>query len=375
MLFVVAITAYLISYDSSIKSGMPARTMEATRVDYVAQAAMQHAVWQKDNYACGSGFTIPVTAFGENSYTATITSGATTTSNTFNPDRDAWLKEAAPDDNFGNESELPVKNKASNSFRALYHYDLSSVATGGTVQSATAWFYVTSNDDQGAVEIHAVTAGWTEPAVTWNNIGTSFDATVMGSIPLQVTNDVWVSVDITALAQQWVNDPAANNGIMLIATSSDVESKYTSGEYSSSLRPYLEVTTSVGEVSPVQISATGTLASGVSRTLARADVPAYKAPAVAVLQPHSLDGVDSRIWDFWPNTNYGTSDEVWVSSGSNNITLSLLKFNLEEIPTGVRVLSAKLSLKQRSTSDPDIPITAHRIFSRWTEDLRNVEKT
>ena len=163
MLVVVAATALLVRYDSSFKASVPVRVLEATNADYVAQAAMQHAVWQKDNYACAGDFTIPATDFGPHSYTATIGAAATTANNTFNPDRDAWIKEAAPNDNFGGESELPVKNKPTDSFRALYHYDLSSIATGSIVQSATAWFYVTANDDQGAIEIHAVTANWTEP--------------------------------------------------------------------------------------------------------------------------------------------------------------------------------------------------------------------
>ncbi len=73
MLFLVAATTYLVSYDSSFKSDQPERELEAASADYVAAAAMQHALWQKDNYACAGDFTIPATAFGAHSYTATIT--------------------------------------------------------------------------------------------------------------------------------------------------------------------------------------------------------------------------------------------------------------------------------------------------------------
>jgi len=367
MLAIVAATALLVRSDSSFKSSVPDREVEVTRADYVVEAAMQHAVWQKDNYGCAGDLIIPVTAFGPHTYNATIDSAAAATSNTLSPDRDAWIKEAAPDDNFGSDSELAVKNKAGDSFRALYHYDLTSIAGSGGVQSAIAWFYVSSNDDQAAVDIRAVMADWTEPAVTWNNIATSFDTTIMGTIPLQVTKDVWVSVDITALAQQWVNDPTSNNGITLIASSDDLESKYSSREYGTTQRPYLEITTAVGKVSPVNISATSTLASGVTRTLTQANVPAYKTPVVTVLQPDSVNGVDTYISELSPNTNYGTSKDIWISSDTGNARLSLLKFKLGGIPTGVRVLSAKLSVKQTSTSDPSIPVTAHRIYSHWDE--------
>jgi hypothetical protein len=367
MLVIVAATTLLIGYESSFKSSVPEREMEATNADYVAQAAMQHAVWQKDNYACGGDFSIPTTAFGSHSYSGSIGSAATTTNNTFNPDHDAWIRESAPNDNYGNQSELRVKNKASDSFRALYHYDLSSIAAGATVESATAWFYVTSNDDEAAVEIHSVTANWTEPAVTWNNIAASFDATIMGNIPIQVTKPVWVSVDITALAQQWVNDPAANYGFTLIATSSELESRYTSSEFGIQ-KPYLDITTSIGAVSPVQISVTGTLSTGVSRTLTQADVPAYKTPSIAVLQPDSTEGIDTYIWESNKNTNFGDDADSWVATGNNNVSRILLKFNLDAVPTGVRVLSAMLSLHHSGGSDPNVPVTAHRIFNPWTED-------
>ena len=285
MLVIVAATALLVRNDSSFKSGAPERYIEATRADYVAEAAMQHAVWQKDSYGCAGDATIPATRFGQHEYHAAIDSAATAVSKLLFPDRDAWIKEAAPDDNFGGESALAVKNTAGDSFRALYHYDLSSIGVSGGVQSAIAWFFVSSNDDQGAVEIHAVNADWTEPAVTWNNIATSFDPSVMGTIPLQVTSGVWVSVDITALAQQWINDSTSNNGVTFIATSDDLESDYSSREGGNTEKPYLLITTAVGKVSPVRISATSTLASGVSRTLTRANVPAYKTPVEAVLKP------------------------------------------------------------------------------------------
>ena len=369
MLAIVAATVLLVSNDSSSRLNASERDVEATRADYVAEAAMQHAIWHKDNYGCVGDATIPNTSFGPDAYSATIASVATsnTTYSNLSPDRDAWIKQAIPGDNFGSESELAVKNTAGDSFRALYHYDLSAIAAGSTVQSATAWFYLTLNDDQGAVEIFSVTADWAENAVTWSNIATSVDLTVMGTIPQQVTNNVWVSVDATALAQQWINDPPSNHGITLIATSSNKESRYSSREYGSSQKPYLEITTAVGKTSPVNITATSTLASGVLRTLTRTNVPAYKIPVVTPLRPDSVKGVDTHISELSPTTNYGTVNDFWVSSETGKIRLGLLKFKLDTIPTGVRVLSAKLSVRQTSASDPNVVLTAHRIYSDWNE--------
>ncbi|MEE8130595.1 MAG: DNRLRE domain-containing protein, partial [Vicinamibacterales bacterium] len=291
----IAAITMMLATENAMQADLTIRATEALEADYVAQAALQHALWQNHNNACGGDVNVPSTPLGAHTYTASVDSVFSTTIYTVNPDRDSWLKEQAPDDNYGSEIELRIKNKAGDSQRAVYHFDLASIPVGSTVQSATAWFYVTAGDADDVVEIHALTATWAEAAVTWNNLGTSFDPAVMGSIPSQTSSGVWVPIGVTGFAQQWVNDAAANYGIMLIAASDDVESKYSSREYSSGFRPYLDVTASFGAVSPVQITATGTLASGVSRTLTRLDAPAYQTPASMVFQPGSaLD--DAYTW-------------------------------------------------------------------------------
>ena len=63
---------------------------------------------------------------------------------------DSYLKEGSPGDNFGADGELSNKNKAGDSFRCVYHFDLSGIPPGSTVNSATAWFYVTAADSGGA---------------------------------------------------------------------------------------------------------------------------------------------------------------------------------------------------------------------------------
>ena len=190
----IAAIALMLTTESAMQADLTSRGAEALEADYLAQAALQHALWQNDNNACAGDFNLPSTSLGAHTYTASVDSDYTTTSYTVNPDRDAWIKEQAPDDNFGSESELPVKSKAADSHRTLYHFGLSSIPVGSLVQSATAWFYVTVEDAEDAVEIHALTATWTEAAVTWSNIATSFDPSVMGSIPPQTNPGVWVPI-------------------------------------------------------------------------------------------------------------------------------------------------------------------------------------
>ena len=341
---------------------------EVREVEYITQAGIQQAVWLAQNQACSGDLTIPLTPLGPHNYSATVDSAVTTTAYTMNVSRDSWINEAAPNDNFGGDSELVVKNNPGGNFRALYHFDLSSLPAGSIVQSATAWFYVIVKDDEEEIEIHAVTAPWTEGGVTWNNISTSFDSTRMGSIPPQEDNGIWVSISMNGAVQHWLNNPSLNHGIVLSATSNGQQSKYSSGENSANLQPYLEVVvSSSGVATPVQITATGTLTSGTTRTLSHTDVPVYQTSLNTFMRPDSDASDDAEIWAQSPNNNYGDATETWVSSATNDTTRSLLRFDMNAIPAGARILNATLALTRQSGTGSNQPVSAHRITASWSE--------
>ncbi len=153
-----------------------------------------------------------------------------------NPSADTWLKEASPNENHGSDEELSVKNKPTDNFRTLYQFDLSSIPAGANVTRADLRLRITGEDDSGdPVNIYRVTDAWSENAVNWNNTGNDYDAsTVYASFVPDDTG--WIWVDITPIVQAWVCGEFPNNGMMLIATSDDTESKYTSREYSQSNR-------------------------------------------------------------------------------------------------------------------------------------------
>ena len=89
--------------------------------------------------------------------------------------------------------------------------------------------------------MHRITDAWTENGVHWNNTGADFDSVVQGSF-VAPDDNIWVSVDLQSLVQGWVNGALPNYGVMLISTSSDKESKYTSKEWgTASERPCMEV--------------------------------------------------------------------------------------------------------------------------------------
>lgn len=144
---------------------------------------------------------------------------------------DTWLKQASPNENHGGDKELSVKNKPGDNFRTLYLFDLSSIPAGANVTRAELRLRVTGEDDTGEpVSIYRVTEAWSESTANWNNAGNDYDASVVHAT--FVPDDTgWVRVDISSLVQSWVCGEFPNHGFMLIATSDDKESKYTSKEW------------------------------------------------------------------------------------------------------------------------------------------------
>ena len=369
LITLVAVVAFMLNHESALGTGITGSHAEADRAEYIARAGMAHAQWWTNNNGCQGDGTMTTVPLGQGSYTATVDAGgSTTTAYTFTPDRDTWIKEVSPDENNGGVSLLSVKIKPGDTFRALYHYDLSSIPNDKKVLKATAWFYVDQNDAQGSVTLHRVTTDWTETGATWNTIGSNFESGLYGTIPPQPVLGVWIPVNVTALAQAWVNDSATNYGILLNATVSDLESRFTSRESAASQRPYLQITTADTSVSPVTITATGTLDSGVTRTLTRTNVPAYQPPGYASLQLQPGSGKDAMLSDWYDTKNYGDY-RIRVESSASSPRVSLVQFELAAVPAGARVLSAQLQLYHTITVAPgvDAGVSVHRVIRDWVE--------
>jgi hypothetical protein len=370
LITLVAVVAFSLNHLGPMAVEPVASHAEARLAEQVARAGLEHAGWLTQNSGCGGDLTLSNEAMGANSYSATVTTGSTSTAYTLAADQDAWLKESVPTENHGSDVELSAKNGAGEDMRVLYRFDFAAIPPGSQISSALAWLFVTGNDDKGPVKVHRITTDWTEGGANWASVGNQFDGQILAVIPAQSGTGVWVQINLTAQVQTWVNGAEPNYGVMLIATSDGTESKYTSREWVTvAERPRLEVVTVSGAVSPVSITATGSLASGISRSLTRDVVTVYQPPSNIFWQP-GAELEDAFIWDGGANRskNFGTSPILNISNDRN----VLIRFALEALPPGARVADAKLELYLEGGSGvTDGVLDLHAINRSWVEGIYN----
>jgi hypothetical protein len=378
LISLVATLAFMLNHESAQDTGIVGSLAELKQSEYVAQAGLQHSLQQIVTAGCGSYTDFTDKPFGIHKYSTTITpnnAGGILTMIPVPVSNDAWIKSDTPTQNYGNDTQLNTyfKFSPSETQRTLYRFDIenSGISTGALVVSAVARIFVLDSNASASVNIHRINADWTEASVNWDNINISHDFSSVASIPSGSPAGQYVDVNITPLAQGWINGSIANQGIMLKTTFIDDLAQYTSKEYgNTSQRPELIIKVSDGSLSNrADVTATGTLASGIAQTLNRSNIKLYQNPPSNLgLQPDATEGKDAEIWDQAPNNNYGNAAETWVSSASNDTTRSLLRFNMGAIPYGAKILEATLSLRHRSGSGADQPVSAHRIRNPWSED-------
>lgn len=111
--------------------------------------------------------------------------------------------------------------------RALVKFDLSSFATTAILESATLSLFanpaqLTGNPAAGpthgtnnASELLKVVSPWSLSTVDWNNQPSVSNSDIV-TLPQSVTDyDDYLDIDVTAIAQEWINDPGNNHGWML----------------------------------------------------------------------------------------------------------------------------------------------------------------
>ncbi len=369
-LVVVASIILLINFQGASSVNRVASDLEANQAHYIAQAGMQHAIWQAQNSKCTGDFTIPTTTIGSDSYIASTTGGGTTTSYTLSVDQDAWIRSDDTTSNNGANADLHIRFETGKVEQPLVRFDLSTLPANAQINSAALWFYIESGKEhpEGPVTIHRITSDWIESDVTWDSFNGSYDATALGTIGAQASSDVWVQVNITSQVQAWVNGEP-NFGVLLNSIAEGIHGEYISSEGASGKHPRLEVIVGNGPASPLAIQATGSLQNGITRTLSRPLTLAYQTPSSLNLQLGTDPGIDAMLNSFYNNRDYGNHElQVSIGSGST-IENALLQFELSAIPSNSRIISAQLELYHYvTTGTPVAPgVDVYQLTRSWVE--------
>jgi hypothetical protein len=175
---------------------------------------------------------------------------------------DARIRSDDPDKNFGGASALAIYTGNPQS-RALMRFNLSGIPPGSTIKRATLRMFATRSNDSTAnpknIDAYALTQSWVEgngtgsgssDSVTWltrNGVANWAAAGGTAPGPLAATGreessglaplppgfkSGWVSWDLTALAQGWVDGVITNHGVLLKSGVTDrieFESRETDG--------------------------------------------------------------------------------------------------------------------------------------------------
>ncbi|MBT8102972.1 MAG: DNRLRE domain-containing protein [Gammaproteobacteria bacterium] len=118
--------------------------------------------------------------------------------------------------------------------------------------------------------------------------------------------------------------------------------------------------------SPVTVTATGSLASGIEHSMVDNTVRAYQPSTAVILQLGKAAGKDTMIDRWFDIQNYGALDNLIVRSDPFRMQRALLEFDLSAIPASAEIISAKLELEQRAIGTPGA-IGVHRVTRGWLE--------
>jgi len=131
----------------------------------------------------------------------------------FTAGQDAYVSAWAPDANYGNARAFNVRQFGV--MDALIQFDVWSIPMGATVQEATLKLYPTyrTNGNDLYLSVYPLEEWWWEGDVTWNTAPAAGDTAaatmVLGGV------DAEIELDVTALVQQWANEPWSNYGMLL----------------------------------------------------------------------------------------------------------------------------------------------------------------
>ena len=293
----VAAIAFLMNREGAMAVNELGGEVQATQASLAAKAGMNHMLWQVTNANCTGYTNLAATAFGTNSYSATITptsnspvsvkatgtdaGGATHTISRdrvtiyqpyktvtlqlgTDPGKDAAIASAYTTANFGGDENAVLKTWFLFSWYyrdQLIQFDLPSfIPTTAHIVSAQLELYQKTGAGSGNVSVHRVTRSWTEGTKNgsgtadgatwkttdgtnaWTTNGGDYEATPVSTSKVTAGSDVLVSWEITPLVQAWLADSNSNYGVLMKTNDSLSHTFGSKEDATASKRPKLIIT-------------------------------------------------------------------------------------------------------------------------------------
>ncbi|NUQ37095.1 MAG: DNRLRE domain-containing protein [Caldilineales bacterium] len=277
---------------------------------------------------------------------------------------DTYINEWAPTAN--NAAGGVMRARSGNVMSSLIRFELAgALPPNHRITQAELQVYVYSKSNVNAMELWlhelgrpfvATEAHWTQArnGDAWASPGAQHIPNDRGEALARgpVAVDTWVSFDITALAQRWQLNPASNRGLLISGQSTGfVEAALIASEGTPpQQRPRLLLSLAAGTPTPTP-----------TPTLSPTPTPT-PLPVTLRLAP----AADTHYSQWYPTSNFGSAETLAVRSEA--IAEAFLRFSLDAIPAGARVLDAKLTLAVTAQSNQQaLRLDIQRLNQAWSE--------
>ncbi|MGQ9585540.1 MAG: DNRLRE domain-containing protein, partial [Anaerolineae bacterium] len=285
---------------------------------------------------------------------------------------------------------------------SLIKFDLTSLPAGSRVLSAKLQLYATgrSNANGAWLEAYRVLRPWTDTQATWHyaangspwnavgcsGIGSDREGQYLDRGPLP-KDQVWTEIEIGRAAQAWLDDPAANQGVLLRLTSNgSVQYDFASSQYANvALRPRLVLTYALPSDAPIPTPTPTSLPTATSTatptptgspptptpTLTPTPSPTPTAtglPSDELVLQQGLGGYsgarDTFISSWYPTRNYAEVDYLGVRS--LGVMGALIRFDVSQLPADATVVEAVLSVYVQYRSNGNwMWLEAYDVYRDW----------
>lgn len=134
------------------------------------------------------------------------------------PSQDTFVSSATPKTNYGPAIILAVGPGTT----GYVQFNLSGIPANASVTKATLRLYVDAVTTKGTFDVYQLNSSWSENTLTFNTPPPALGLSATGNHPIVVgpsNLNQFLLIDITPLAQGWLNGTVPNNGVALALTS------------------------------------------------------------------------------------------------------------------------------------------------------------